>query len=67
MMHDSARLVDEVKTAAVAPGADEILVPGEPEQRAATTRRAHGIPIDEGTWGQLVELAGELGVEVPSV
>ena len=66
VLHDSARLADEVKTADVAPGAEEILVPGEPEQRAAATRRAQGIPIDEGTWGQLVELAGELGVEVPA-
>ena len=67
VLHDSARLADEVKTAAVAPGAAEILVPGEPEQRAAAARRADGIPIDDGTWGQLVALAGELDVGVPSV
>lgn len=45
-------------------GVEEILLPGEPEQRTAARRRDEGIEIDDGTWKQVLELAEELGVEV---
>ncbi len=46
------------------PGA-VIQLPGDPERRERERRLREGVPLDEGTWGQLVELAGRLGVAVP--
>lgn len=46
------------------PGVDEILLPGEPEERSVERRRRSGIPVDDGTWGQLVDLGRALGVRV---
>lgn len=45
---------------------DEITLPGGPERRTRQIRLAEGVPLDDGTWGQLVELAGKLGVPVPA-
>jgi uncharacterized oxidoreductase len=64
-LEDSATLCEQVKTAKPAPGIQEVLLPGEPEQRTAEQRRAAGIPIDETTWGQLAAAANRLGVTVP--
>jgi uncharacterized oxidoreductase len=50
-----------IRSARVAPGFEEILIPGEPERRAAASR-ATGIPIDERTWDQVREAAGKLGI-----
>jgi uncharacterized oxidoreductase len=44
---------------------DEILLPGDPEQRTMAARRKTGIVIDEGNWRPLVELAESLGVTPP--
>jgi uncharacterized oxidoreductase len=49
---------DWVKAAAVAPGYDSVLVPGEPEKIAKGYRLEHGIPIDDETYREL-RLAGE--------
>jgi LDH2 family malate/lactate/ureidoglycolate dehydrogenase len=43
-------------------GFDEVLLPGEPEARALARRSKEGIPVPEGTWLKLLELARELGV-----
>jgi uncharacterized oxidoreductase len=50
-----------IRSARIAPGFEQILLPGEPERRAAAAR-ATGIPIDERTWEQVVEAAGKLGI-----
>jgi hydroxycarboxylate dehydrogenase B len=50
-----------IRSARTAPGFEEILLPGEPERRAAATRAA-GIPIDDRTWQQVVDAAGKLGI-----
>ena len=42
-----------------------VQLPGDPERRERERRLAGGIPLDEGTWGQLRELAEQLGVPVP--
>jgi len=47
--------------------AGEILLPGDPERRTLAKRTAAGIPLDEGNWQKLVELADKLGVAVPEV
>lgn len=59
-------LACNVKACPKAEGAQEILVPGEPERRACAQRRQSGIPLDDGTWKQLTTLAERLKVSVPA-
>ena len=62
-----ARLLDFTRSAPLAVGAKEILVPGEPEARMAAERRANGVPIEDETWRQIGECAAEVRVAVPAV
>ena len=59
------RLADAVKTLPRADGVEEILVPGERGDRVLAERRQTGIPLAEGTWKRLAEVAKPLGVEMP--
>ena len=56
-------LVEHVRSAPLAPGATEILLPGEPEHRAREQQAETGIEIDEQTWRQIIEAAGSVGLE----
>lgn len=47
------------------PGVSEILLPGDPERKERARRQAEGIPVDNGTWQQLAELAKQLKVKLP--
>lgn len=38
-----------------------VLVPGDPERASRAERRAIGVPVDETTWSQIVEVAESLG------
>ena len=62
------RLMDEtvayMKSAAPAPGVEEVLVPGEIEFRTMRQRRIDGIPVDDTTLTAIHEHAKRLGVEV---
>ena len=60
-------LAGNVKACPKADGVQDILVPGEPERRSCAQRRAGGIPLDDGTWKQLTELAQRLGVAAPTM
>ena len=51
------------KSSRLAPGCDEILIPGEPEFRKAALVEKEGIDIDERTWGQIVEEGKSFGVD----
>jgi uncharacterized oxidoreductase len=62
-----ATLVDHVRSAKLAPGYEEILIPGEPEFREEQRRQRDGIPIDEESWRQLLRTAESLGVPAPAV
>lgn len=53
--------LDYIRSARVAPGFEEILLPGEPERRSAAVR-ANSIPVDDRTWAQVREAAGKLGI-----
>ena len=55
-----AALLDWVRSAPLAAGATEVLVPGEPEARMERERRAHGIPVEEATWTQIQACAAEV-------
>nr|HMN28363.1 Ldh family oxidoreductase [Caldilineaceae bacterium] len=48
-----------------APGFPAVLVPGDPESAAHTTRQRDGIPIDDLLWAELVALGQTLNVEAP--
>jgi len=53
-------LLGRIKSVRPAPGFDEVLLPGEPEQRARAAR-AEGVPVDEVTWGKLQDLHATAG------
>ncbi len=57
-----AALFDWVRSAPLAAGAKEILVPGEPETRLEAERRRDGIPVEDETWAQIQAVARELSV-----
>lgn len=63
---DFDREVDQfvafVKSSRKIPGVDEILMPGEIEQRTRAQRLAHGIEIEQATWQALLETARHVGV-----
>jgi LDH2 family malate/lactate/ureidoglycolate dehydrogenase len=60
-----ARLLGDLKAVPPAPGFDEVLLPGEPEQRTQAERERDGIPLPPTLWTTLGELSAELGVTVP--
>jgi uncharacterized oxidoreductase len=51
-----------VKSARPAPGASEVLTPGEPERLSAARRQAAGIEVDDTTWSDIRAAALSLGV-----
>ena len=61
------KLVNLMKTTAVAPGYDEVLVAGDPEWRTEAERRQHGIPLAEGNWEGLCKAAARVKVAAPAV
>src|SRR5262245_20817366 len=64
-LHEVGRLSAAVRECPRAAGVSEIILPGDPERKARERRRREGIPLDDGTWGQLTALAKRLGVSVP--
>lgn len=59
-------LIRYLKTSPTVPGVDQILTPGEPEAITEAQRRRSGIFVEDQTWGQIVEVARELGVAIPA-
>ncbi len=56
------RFIDYIKSARTKTPETEILMPGEIEDRTRVERLKSGIPVDEVTWGQIVDTALEIGV-----
>ena len=56
--------LDYIRQTPLAPGYDEILIPGEPEARVRRQRTAEGIEIDDTTWEQILGAAQQVGVKV---
>ena len=53
------------RVARLRPGAEAVLLPGEPERaRAGRARSGSGVPLDRTTWGQLLETARGVGCAV---
>ena len=59
-------LVTELKALRRTDGCDEILMPGEPEQRVRDDRDRNGFPIPPGTAQKLQDAAARLGLDLPS-
>ena len=57
-----ASTVAHIKAARTAPGHEAILVPGDPERRAAAQREAEGVEIDETSWRDIRQAALDAGV-----
>jgi uncharacterized oxidoreductase len=55
-------LVAWVKSSPPAEGVPEVMIPGEPEARSEAARRAGGIAVEDETWRQIEEIAGDLRV-----
>jgi uncharacterized oxidoreductase len=53
--------IDWVKASPSQDGVDRVRVAGEPERECRAHRSAHGIPLDEATWGELQRAARDLG------
>jgi uncharacterized oxidoreductase len=64
-LREVSDLAEAVRGCPRAEGVQEILLPGDPERRERARRRAAGIPLDDGTWGQLIAVAEKLKVKVP--
>ncbi len=60
-------LVNLMKSTAVAPGYEEVLVAGDLEWRTEAHRLSEGIPIPDGNWESLVKTAGRVNVSVPAL
>lgn len=58
-------LIEHIKSCQTAPGFDEVFLPGELEHRTEQNRLREGIPLDEGTWAGIKQLADRLNVTRP--
>lgn len=59
------RLETYVREVPLIDGVNEVTLPGDPERRTLADRRANGIPLDDGNWKALVDLANSLNVTAP--
>jgi ureidoglycolate dehydrogenase (NAD+) len=58
-------LLAELRAIPPAPGFDEVLVAGDPEDRARAERERSGVPIEPALWRALRDLSADLGVSAP--
>lgn len=48
-------------------GVDSVTLPGDPERAVLSVRLEDGIPLDDGNWAALTDLAEQLNVAAPAV
>ncbi len=65
LVSEATQLAAYVRGTPRAEGVEAILLPGDPERRSLEARSLSGIPLPEGHWDRLVEMAAKLGVEPP--
>ena len=51
-----------VKESPPGPNVSEVMFPGDPERKCRGDRLSEGIPIDQQTWNQIIEVAEKLGI-----
>lgn len=57
---EAEAFIEWVKASPRSAGTERIFAPGEPERGRAAQRRSGGIPIDPGTWSEIVDAAAAL-------
>lgn len=62
---DADALATAITSLPRAEGVDRLYMPGERGDTVAAQRAADGIPVPQGTWNRLAEVAGGLGVAMP--
>ncbi len=67
LLTEVAKLEHYVRDVPLVDGVESIQLPGDPERKTMTQRKAAGIPIDDGNWKALGELANQQGVAIPAV
>lgn len=58
------RYIDYLKASPPRRGFTEILYPGEPEWRTEQERTRSGIPVDQTTWQEILEVGGRVGYHI---
>jgi uncharacterized oxidoreductase len=61
----ATRVGERVKDCPPFEGFAEVMLPGEPEARTRRERALSGVPVDDGTWEQLVSVAKTFSCPVP--
>ena len=59
---ETEALCAQIKATPARDGVDDVLLPGEAEERSRRRRHAEGIPLAARTWDELLTLAADLGV-----
>jgi len=67
LVRESSGLAKYVRATPRAEGVTAILLPGDPERLMLEYRSIEGIPLEDGHWAKLIEVAGILGVPVPEL
>jgi LDH2 family malate/lactate/ureidoglycolate dehydrogenase len=60
-------VVKAIRNSKKAPGSNDILVPGDPEERMEKKRLAEGIPLAETTWTEFKTLADKLQIDMQEI
>ena len=61
---EALAFVDWLRQGPVAPGADAVLIAGEPERAARRARERDGIVLDATTWGEIVQSGVKVKVAI---
>lgn len=62
-----AGTLSRIKAVPPRPGFEEVLIPGEPEERKRVQRERDGVPIAEDTWQAVRNVAAGLGVDIEAI
>lgn len=62
---DAAELAKAIKQQPRADGFDEVFAPGERGDAVLAERKKNGVPVPDGQWRALVEIADSFGVSAP--
>jgi hydroxycarboxylate dehydrogenase B len=57
-----AGVLNDLRAVPAAPGAERVLVPGDPERLSRERRALDGIPVPAATWAELLEIGERFGV-----
>lgn len=67
VLAEAKRFVDWVTASPPAKAGEPVLAPGEMERRTRAARLAGGVPLDDGTWADLIAAAASVGIAAATV